>query len=230
MSAKVKRVKRPAASETDERGVNRWLVLAGIIGLLFLGWLLYRAVQDPEVIFIPDYCRDNPDRCIAVGPADADVTFIEVAHYACRTCIQFYVETATFIQQAYLDEGYLRWLFVPYSNSAFPETAAAAEAAFCAAEQGNFYAYHSKIFGLQQNPFGLTDIGFLDSARQVGMNTAALTSCLDSDKYVPLVEANSEAILKAQIDTTPTFFVNDFKIEGVQSFAIFQRRIDREID
>jgi protein-disulfide isomerase len=111
-----------------------------------------------------------------------------------------------------------------------PGTAGAAEAAFCAAEQENFFDYHRLAMEMQVETFGMTQVGFLNAARQTGMNVAELTQCLDSDRYVPLVEANTEAIRESDLDTKPTFFVNGFAIEGAQSAAVFQQRMDRLVD
>jgi protein-disulfide isomerase len=231
MSAKVKRAKRPLKVETGEPAISKWWLVAAAAVILFLAFLLLRAVQQESIVFIPDYCRENPDRCLAIGREDAPVTLIEVADYGCRACVQFYLETAPFLNEGYVEEGYLRWLFVPYTNPARPESGAAAEAAFCAAEQdNNFFDFHRLTLALQESAFGFTDIGFLNNARQAGLEIGPFTQCLDSDRYVPLVAANTEAVLEADLPINPTFFVNDFKIEGAASFPTFQQRIDRLID
>jgi protein-disulfide isomerase len=230
MTAKVKRVKRAGMESAEAPIINGWLVGGAVAGLLFLAFLLFLAVREPEIVTIPGYCRDNPDHCLATGPEDAPITFIEVSDYGCRTCLQFYVETAPYLDEWYLQNGYMRWLIVPHGNPAQPETAAAAEAAFCAAEQDNFFEYHINAFRLQIESFGLSEVGFLNSARQADMNIGEMTRCLDSDKYVPFVEANTAAVQAADLDTKPTFYINEFPIEGAQSYAVFQQRMDRLID
>lgn len=230
MTAKVRRVKRRGIESADAPIINMWLVAGAIAGLIFLAFLLALALREPDIVFLPDYCRENPDRCLAIGPADAPITFVEVADYACQECLRFHVEAAPRLEEWYLEEGYMRWLFIPHENPAIPGTAEAAEAAFCAAEQDNFFAYHQTAFRMQVDGFGLTAVGFLNAARQSGMNVGEMTRCLDSDKYVPLVEANTEAILAAGLDTKPTFYINGRPLEGAASAAVFQQRMDRLVD
>jgi predicted DsbA family dithiol-disulfide isomerase len=83
---------------------------------------------------------------------------------------------------------------------------------------------------MQVESFGLTQVGFLNAARQAGMNVGEFTQCLDSDRYVPLVEANTEAVREAGLDTKPTFYANGFPIEGAQGVGVFQQRLDRLVD
>ena len=81
----------------------------------------------------------------------------------------------------------------------------AAEAAFCAEEQGEdkFWAYHDLLFE-SQNRLSLAEFKAL--ARRAGLGEAKFGECFDSKKYASKVERNLEEGKNAGVYGTPTFF------------------------
>jgi protein-disulfide isomerase len=51
-------------------------------------------------------------------------------------------------------------------------------------------------------------------------------SCVDSDRFVPVVNDNRQIASDGGVNGTPTFFANDNEIVGAQPFAVFQREIE----
>ncbi len=105
----------------------------------------------------------------------------------------------------------------------FHETAQkAAEAAECADEQGMFWEYHDRLFETQ----GAHDVADLKGyAAELGLDTAAFDSCLDSGEMEGEVAKDLAAGGAAGVSGTPTFFVNGEPIVGAQPFEVFQERI-----
>jgi protein-disulfide isomerase len=103
----------------------------------------------------------------------------------------------------------------------------AAEAAQCANEQGQFWAYHDRLFG---DPGKLSDAELKQSAAALGMDAARFNKCVDDHKYRAVVDADQQAGADAGVTGTPAFFVNGRLLSGAQPFEVFKRVIDEELE
>jgi protein-disulfide isomerase len=208
-------VKQPARQTS-------WRVIGGVIvAALVVVALLALALREPELQGLADYCRDNPNNCIAKGAADAPVTIVELSDYACSHCRDFNLDTAGLIEDLYVTPGDVRWVVLPFalSTQTIPVTAAA----MCSNEQGRFFEYHKRLFETQA--ISLERTGFTAAAQDVGLDMAAFNSCVDSNRYQSSVQANLRAARLAGVNATPTFFVNGKKVEGNRPLPIFQQEI-----
>jgi protein-disulfide isomerase len=100
------------------------------------------------------------------------------------------------------------------------ESVWAAEAADCAAEQGQFWPYHDKLFAEQagENHGAFSKNNLKLFAANLGLDQEAFSACVDSDRYAGQVRAETEAGRQQGVRSTPTLFVNGEKLEGVPSF------------
>jgi protein-disulfide isomerase len=220
-----KRTKGAGRTRPAQRQTN-WMLIGGVIaaGIISLAGLLFLATREPAVVSLEDYCAQNPNNCFVRGPVDAPVTLVEVSDYNCGACRAFHEQTADRLLQEYVETDQVRWLVVPFALWA--TTIPAAEAAFCAAEQDAFFAFHDNAFSLQNSSTGLNRAGFMQLAGQLDMDTEAYGRCLDSGRYSSTVQSNIRAVQAVGVKATPSFFVNGLKIEGAQPFATFQQRIN----
>jgi len=92
------------------------------------------------------------------------------------------------------------------------ESVRAAEAAFCADDQGKFWQYHDYAFGKHtghENAGTLSDANLKQFAVDLGLDTAAFNACFDAGKYADKVaQITTDASDKAGVSSTPTIFVN----------------------
>src|SRR5512134_1263445 len=93
--------------------------------------------------------------------------------------------------------------FIVHSfNLGRPETALAAEAAWCAADQGKFFEYEHALYenqGTAWNQSNLTDL-----AAGVGLNRETLGQCLSSGAHRAEVENARQAAISQGVSSTPT--------------------------
>jgi protein-disulfide isomerase len=213
----------------EEKPATNWPILIGIaaIGVILLFALLALSLREPQVATLEKYCQDNPDRCVAKGPADAPVTIVEVSDYACPACQDFNLNTAALLDQTYVESGQVRWIVLPYARSVVKaQSGPAAEAALCANEQDRFFEFHQLLFERQSDPTTLTRDGYLLAAEQLELDINDFNTCIDSNRYARTIDANIEAANLADVRATPTFFINGVKLEGSQPFTAFQQRIE----
>ncbi|MES1255501.1 MAG: DsbA family protein [Acidobacteriota bacterium] len=159
----------------------------------------------------------------AKGPANAAIEIIEFSDFQCPFCLQAF-PTVNQVMATYGEKVRLVYRHYPLPNHA--NARPAAEAAQCAAEQGQFWPYHDRLFGGQSR---LTEADLKQYAAQIGLNTGVFNACVDSHKYKADVEADIKAGNAAGVTGTPAFFINGRSLSGAQPFAEFKRLIDDEL-
>jgi protein-disulfide isomerase len=157
------------------------------------------------------------------GSPNAPVMLVEFSDYECPAC----KNTEAMLKQ--LSEQYgqkvklvYRHLPLPMHKNAF----GAAQAAFCAGEQGKFWEMHDLLFE-QSN--GLSTDALKGYAASLGLQSAAFNTCLESDASRAAVSADKEEALAAGIRATPTLILNGKVMTGSRSLEEFKALIDLEI-
>ncbi len=223
-------------------------ILLGIGAVLFARQtiLYYQAIQRGEANpFLEERLQSTASRLAAnqnvtpedlaaladpkapsVGPAEAPVTIVEFLDYGCPFCRQAFEP----VRELTVDrQGEVRLIIRDFPlEDLHPGATRASMAARCAQEQGNFWAYHDKLFLLDQRSFDDADL--MQVAREVGLNINTFTSCLDSGRTRALVEADLLAGLQAGVQGTPTFFFNGVKVQGAPSAEALNFIVDRFVE
>jgi protein-disulfide isomerase len=159
----------------------------------------------------------------ARGPANAPIELIEFSDFQCPYCFRAN-PTVKQVLSTYGDR--IRFVYRNYPLANHPNARPAAEAAQCAAEQGQFWAYHDRLFADQSK---LSDGDLKQSAADLGMDAGKFNACFDSHKYQARVEEDIKAGNEAGVNGTPAFFINGRLLSGAQPFDEFKRVIDDEL-
>lgn len=161
-----------------------------------------------------------------LGPVDAPVTIIEFADFQCPYCVRHFQETYPLIIAQYGDQ--VRFVFKNFPlTSIHPEADPAAQAAECAREQGMFWEYHDLLFG---GTLGLGQAAYQGYAAQLGLDVAALNTCLEEGRYAQAVDQDMAQGQQLGVSSTPTFFVNGIALVGAYPFDVFASVIDYELE
>jgi protein-disulfide isomerase len=121
----------------------------------------------------------------------------------------------------------IRFVYRNFPLQNHPHARPAAEAAQCANEQGQFWAFHDRLFG---DPGKLSDGELKQTAAALGLNAAQFNKCVDDRKFQSVVEKDAQAGSDAGVTGTPAFFVNGRPLSGAQPFEAFKRIIDEELE
>ena len=117
-----------------------------------------------------------------------------------------------------------------YFNFAFlgDESQWAAEAAECAGDQNAFWEFHDYLFSHQngENQGAFSKDNLKGFAADMGLDTTAFNTCLDSGKYTQFVQDQTNIARQLGVQSTPTFAVNGQPVVGAQSFDTFKTTID----
>ena len=82
---------------------------------------------------------------------------------------------------------------------------------------------------LFQNQNALTRNDLKRYASNLGLNSTAFDACLDSGAMESIVKQNYDEGIRRGVSSTPTFFINNVKVTGSQSFAALKTAIDVEL-
>ncbi len=105
----------------------------------------------------------------------------------------------------------------------------AAEAAECAGDQGAFWAYHDKLFASQagENQGAFAKDKLKGFAADLKLDTAAFNTCLDSGKYTQIVQTQTSAAQMLGVQSTPSFYINDWLVLGALPLTEFEKYFDK---
>ncbi len=137
------------------------------------------------------------------------------------------LETFSLLEADYIDTGKVRFIVHSF-NLGRPEMALAAEAAWCAQDQGQFFEYEHALFE-NQGLIAYNQSSLINLTAQTGLERDAFSQCLSSRKHQADVENARRAAVNVGVNSTPTFFINNRRVEGNQPYEVFQSIIDQEL-
>lgn len=170
-----------------------------------------------------------------LGNPDSPITIVEFGDYQCEMCYRWFHETKPSIVQDFIDNGKANLVFVDLAFLG-RDSPKAAQATYCAEDQGKYWDYHNILYNSQEH----IDNGWANSERlkafafSLGLDMELFESCLDSGKYSKRVSYNIDEARKQGASATPTFFIidsegNQQKITGAQPYSVFKKVIDSMI-
>jgi protein-disulfide isomerase len=168
----------------------------------------------------------------ARGDAAAKVTLIEYGDFECPACGEY----EPIVEQLYKAYGD-RVLFVFRNFPLYqihPFAMIAAQAAEAANQQGQYWQMHDLLYSKQSewtaettlSPSEVVSKYFNGYAQSLGLNVAQFDADINSAAVKARVQSDLALGNAAQIDHTPTFFINDVQIPNPQSYADFQKDLD----
>ncbi|MBL8297759.1 MAG: DsbA family protein [Rhodanobacteraceae bacterium] len=149
-------------------------------------------------------------------------SIVVFAAFSCAYCAQA-AQTLAALQRRYPDTLAVQFKHFPLSADA--EDVLAHEAALAAAAQGKFPALHEALF---RQPRRALDRAALDQlAEQAGLDMARYRRDLDGHVWRGRVEDDRREAAAFGVRATPTFFVQGFKLEGLQDASVFETLIEQ---
>ena len=142
---------------TDKRRINRKALIVGVaLAIIMVGGAVAAVLMNSpstalnkqdnsEVIqrIIAPISENVP--VLASEGGSSNVTMVEFGDYQCQYCARFHNETKDQIMNNFVNTGKLRFVFKDFVINDLPTDRAstlAAEASYCAADQGKYWQYH----------------------------------------------------------------------------------------
>lgn len=159
-----------------------------------------------------------------LGPRDAKVTIVEFADFQCPFCAAAEPELKS-IESAFPSEVAVVFRHFPLAAHKFAGPAAMASE--CAARQGRFEQYHDVLLA-SQSLVGKSSWQAFATASGVP-DLATFNSCLGDPTVGLPISIDRQAGLRLGVDGTPTFLINDLKLDGYPGPGQIARMVRTEL-
>lgn len=157
------------------------------------------------------------------GPGAASVEVVAFSDFECPYCSRA-ARVVGKLRELYGER--IRFVFRQYPLSIHPNARLAAVASLAAHAQGKFWPYHDRLFANQ----GTLDRSALEEhARVVGLDLARFKSSLDDPTLAEQVESDLVLGKSAEVEGTPTLFVNGHRIAHPTDLTTVVNAIERAL-
>ena len=206
------------------------LIIPVIIGII-VGFSLtfFSEPQTDSKILTASNLIDNGSPIL--GNSNAEITILEWGDYQCTFCYKFHHNTLDVINEEFIKTGKVKLVFKDFPLNG-PDSFLAAEASYCAEDQGKYWQYHDELYknwGGERTGW-ITRESLDKFASTVNLDLIEFNTCLDDKKYQDKVNIIHEFGKELGIDATPSFLVfNDqkiIKIRGNQPLEVFLKTFD----
>ncbi|MCB0162850.1 MAG: DsbA family protein [Anaerolineae bacterium] len=221
---KSRKTSRRRVPEKQGAGMSPVIIGAVIVGaLLITAGLIFLGTQSPGATSSTLDLTNFP----TMGDPDAPVTMVEYSDFGCPHCRGFNTEKFAQIKSEFIDSGQVKYVVHPYYLGN-PQIGLATEAAWCAHDQGGFFEYQHALFE-RQGQIEYTTDALAGLATELGLDGEALAQCVSSDTHRSDVESARQAATRRGVNSTPTFYVNNQRVEGNLPVSQFETVINQEV-
>lgn len=190
------------------------IFILGLLGVLFV--LLNNFDKQPA---------PTPSQNVK-GEATASATLVEYSDFQCPACAAYY----PVVKQLNKDyAGKLRFVYRYFPLRTIHQNAEISSiAAEAAARQNKFWEMHDLLFENQTEWSNLQDPKekFKEYAKFIGLDMEKFQNDLNSKEAKDKVEADYQSGLSLGVNATPTFFLNDQKIQNPKTYEEFKIKIE----
>lgn len=235
--------------KTGKRRINKKALIVGVaLAFIMVGGAVAAVLMNsPSTALNKDNNNEVIQRIVApisenvpVLAADggsSNITMVEFGDYQCQYCARFHNETKNQIMNNFVDTGQIKFVFKDFVINDLPSDRAstlAAEASYCAADQGKYWQYHDELYDNSrgENTGWVSENSLKQFATRIGIqNLTEFSGCLENHTHRDLVEANTQLANVIGLRSTPSFVIisNEtvpIAIEGAQPFPVFKQAID----
>ncbi|NND85803.1 MAG: DsbA family protein [Nitrosopumilus sp.] len=202
-------------------------LIIGIISGIFLA--IYPESESNSKLFTSSKLIENGSPIM--GDVNAPITILEWGDYQCTFCYKFHQKTLDTINEDFILTGKVKLVFKDFPLNG-PDSLLAAEAAYCAQDQGKYWQYHDELYsnwGGERTGW-ITRESLNNFAESVNLELNEFNKCIDDQKYQNKVKSLYDFGKEIGIDATPSFLIfNDhkiIKIRGNQPLEVFLKTFD----
>lgn len=168
------------------------------------------------------------DRSRLLGPEDA-MWVVMISDFQCPYCKQWHDSSMAQLKRDYIDPGKIRFAYMhlPLENI-HPHARAQAQASLCAGVQGKFWEYADGLFANYGTARGMNDVSPLLSriAKDLALDVPAFDKCRVSAPIASIVSNDIAQANQAGVQSTPSFIVGSFLVQGAMPYKDFRKAID----
>lgn len=165
-----------------------------------------------------------------MGDPNAPVVVYEYSDFQCPACSYFHRQHKAALEEKHIKTGNVRFIYRNFIVKG-EKSYLAGEAAYCAADQGAFWAYHDTLFEQHDRGVDFNKANLMRFARNLGLNEEEFKKCLDDRKYAQKVREDMDEGIQRGVNATPSFYVHGTLVTGasyLELLAAIQRNLPPE--
>jgi protein-disulfide isomerase len=197
-------------------------IIIGVLAIVVLAVVILSNYEPAVEVIDPTFHTATITDGLTMGDPNAPVKLVEFADFQCPGCGSYWTNTELTVIQDYVETGKVFYTFSPFSfvgsfvsNNPYDESIKAAEAAYCANDQGKFWEYRDYVFANQngENQGAFSEKRLLAFAESLSLDMDTFTTCLTSaEHYQDVMDANDFAT-SSGINQTPSFTIDGTLVE-----------------
>ena len=162
------------------------------------------------------------------GEPSAPVAVVDFSDFGCPYCGEFEREVLPAIERDYIATGKVYFKYVPFVAGMFPNSIQATRAAECAADEGQFWQMHDRLYASQTQwkkslaPFQL----FQRDAEALRLDGQRFSACYVGQQSDRRTERATAVANRVGVRVTPSFVVNGHPVEGALPLPQFRKVLD----
>jgi protein-disulfide isomerase len=163
-----------------------------------------------------------------MGDPNAPIEIVEFSDFQCPACLRFYQDIEPSLVTEYISTGKVHFTYRSMGLWIGSESVAAAQAAYCAADQDRFWDYHDILFAnwTGENVGDFTNNRLIAFAETIGLDMNTFRSCFNGHKYSDKVNQDYSDGIKAGVQGTPSILINGAMYNGDLSYTSVKQAID----
>jgi protein-disulfide isomerase len=229
---KITRSQRRAQQKHQKQMQNLGLMTIGVVTIIVALIIAANTQVSTTSEIVPALPRDHPMADgNAMGDPNAPVVMVNFSDYQCSYCRNFFLYTEPYIIENYIATGKVYFIFRPFVIYSGGDSGRAAQASYCAGDQGKFWEMHDIIYSnfSASNSGGYSTDRLITMAELINLDVEKFKDCLKGDVYANRIEEDRTVAIEKGASGTPTFFINDQIIVGNEAIAKFIQTIDSEL-
>lgn len=156
-----------------------------------------------------------------LGNPEAPVTLIEYSSHLCGHCVNFHKTTLPLLKDNYIKTGKVKLV------SRLVSPLELGTAVLCGQEQGKFVELNEYLFEYSGKINSIE--GLKEAAVKAGLEQESFDECYDSKRYEEKAQKWFDQAREANVEGTPTFFINEQRIDGNEPYSEFVKIIEEEL-
>ena len=159
--------------------------------------------------------------------SDAKVNIVEFGDFQCPACAAAFPIIEQLLD-LYKDNPQVNFVARNFPLPQHQYALLTAESAEAAGAQGKYWEMYRLLYSNQNEWVNSADpmsilVGY---ATQLKLDVNKFKAEVSANKYNSVIEQDKQDGLALGVNSTPTFFINGTRVNGVQNFADFKARVD----
>jgi protein-disulfide isomerase len=225
---------RARRKQAQRRSLITWALIVAGVAIIIASLVILRTQASIGSIIVPDFYDYSMADGSALGDPNAPVQIVVYSDFQCPACAQFHDSTLGQIIDTYVATGQVYFVYRNFpvlDQGTSTESRDAANAVYCAADQGQFWQFHDMLFAnrIGEGAGSFTVARLEAMGEKLGFDPS-FNDCIRDIEYAERVLTDRTAALDAGLNSTPSFLINGQQLIGAQPFDAFATVIENALN